>query len=372
MKKIVISANTSWYIYNFRKNTILKFLFLNYKVYVLAPEDRYSRLLEDLGAVFIAVDIDQRGVNPIRDIFTTLKFYRLYKNIKPHVVLNFTPKNNIFGGFAAALLSIPTINNIAGLGSVFIERSILGLIVKYLYKISQSKASYIFFQNEEDRELFRKFQIGKSSKICRIKGSGVDLERFSISHSPDDGITKFILVARMLKEKGVYHFADAARAMRAKYTTAVEFYLLGFLESNTESAVTEQDLKDWENEGFLTYLGTSDDVSKQLQSMDCVVLPSYYREGVPKSLLEAGAMGKPIITTDNVGCNETVDDGINGFLCATNSSASLIRALDKFINLNYEERLIMGKNSRIKVEKEFDENIVISKYVDAVTNSIVP
>ncbi|MDV5227875.1 glycosyltransferase family 4 protein [Providencia rettgeri] len=370
MKTIAISANTSWYLYNFRANTIKSLVQGGYRVLAIAPEDGYSEQLKLLGCEFIHIPIDQSGKNPIKDLITLVKFYSIFKKQNVECVLNFTPKNNIYSTLAASLTNVKAINNIAGLGILFIEESMTSKIARALYKLSQKRASRIFFQNEEDRDIFLSQKIVDVSMTDRLPGSGVDLQRFYLSPSQDDGIVRFLLVARMLYDKGIGQYIEAARHLKAKYGDNVEFRLLGFLDVNNPSAVTKEDMQIWIDEGIVNYLGTSDNVEKEIALVDCMVLPSYYREGVPKSLLESGAMGKPIVTTDNVGCRETVDDGINGFLCIPRSSESLIEKLDLIINMSHEQRIKMGIASRKKIECEFNEEIVIKKYLDAVAQCI--
>ncbi|MGP4987936.1 glycosyltransferase family 4 protein [Pseudoalteromonas nigrifaciens] len=367
MKSIAISANTSWYLYNFRKNTILEIIAAGNKVYAIAPNDEYSIKLEKLGCEFININIDSGGTNPINDLGTFYNFYKIYKNYKIDIVLNFTPKNNIYSTLAARLTGVKSINNIAGLGTLFISESLASKIARVLYKYSQSKADFIFFQNEDDRALFKSHQIALNVKSDRLPGSGADLSRFIVSPAPDDGVTRFLLIARMLFDKGIGQYVEAARTLKKQYGDAVEFRLLGFLDVDNPSAVSKGKMDKWMQEGVINYLGTSDNVEAEIAQVDCMVLPSYYREGVPKSLLEAGAMGKPIVTTDNVGCRETVDDGFNGFICEPRSAESLTNALSKIIIMPHSERLQLGVNSRIKIESEFDEKIVINKYLAAVT-----
>nr|WP_319536031.1 glycosyltransferase family 4 protein [uncultured Vibrio sp.] len=366
MKTVAITSNTSWYLYNFRKNTITALLSAGYKVVAIAPKDDYSLKLEALGAEFYHIDIDQGGTNPIKDIGTFLSFIKIFKSFKPDVVLNFTPKNNIYGTLAGHFVGAKSVNNIAGLGMVFIKASLTSKLAKFLYKISQPKANKIFFQNEDDKALFLENRLAPPYLVDRLPGSGADLKRFQVSPASDDGTTRFLLIARMLYDKGIGHYIESARVLRAKYGDKVEFRLLGFLDVNNPSAIASSDMKKWVDEGIVNYLGTSDCVEEEIAKVDCMVLPSFYREGVPKSLLEAAAMGKPIVTTDNVGCRETVDDGVNGYLCAPRSTESLTEKLELMINLSHQERLVMGQSSRKKVEKEFDEQIVIQKYLDAV------
>ncbi|NOI37775.1 glycosyltransferase family 4 protein [Vibrio sp. 070316B] len=367
---VIITSNTSWYLYNFRKNTIQALLNQGYTVIAVSPADDYSTKLQELGAEHYHIDIDQGGTNPIRDISTLVGFVNLYRKIRPAVVLNFTPKNNIYSTLAANLVGAKSINNIAGLGMVFINENLTAKLARFLYKISQPKAHTIFFQNEDDRALFAKYKLAPLEITDRVPGSGADLTRFSVSPSQDDGIVRFLLIARMLYDKGIGHYVEAARELKAKYGNAVEFRLLGFLDVNNPSAVSKQDMQSWVDEGIVNYLGTSDSVEKEIAQVDCMVLPSFYREGVPKSLLEACAMGKPIVTTDNVGCRETVDDRINGYLCEPRSTKSLVEKLDLMITHSHEQRLEMGLQSRTKVENEFDEKIVINKYLEAVKSAL--
>ncbi|WP_217555900.1 glycosyltransferase family 4 protein [Vibrio metschnikovii] len=366
MNIVAITANTSWYLYNFRKNTIRSLLDKGYVVITIAPKDKYSIKLEKLGAKFIDIEIDQGGTNPYKDIKTLLSFHSILSKNKIDVVLNFTPKNNIYCTVAAAINKVKVINNIAGLGILFINESLASKIARFLYKFSQRFAGKIFFQNEEDRKLFLNNNMAKVEITDRLPGSGVDLSRFTFSPAPDDGITRFLLIARMLYDKGIGHYVEAARCLKEKYGDSVEFCLLGFLDVDNPSAVSKSEMQAWVDEGIVTYLGTSDTVEKEIAQVDCMVLPSFYREGVPKSLLESGAMGKPIITTDNVGCRETVDHGVNGYLCVPRSTPSLVDMMEKIISMSHGDRLAMGMRSREKIEREFDEKIVIDKYLSAV------
>lgn len=366
MKTVAISANTSWYLYNFRRNTISALIESGYKVLVVAPFDEYSLHLENLGCQFCHVDIDQGGTNPIKDVSTFLSLLRIYKEKKPDIILNFTPKNNIYGTLAGYFVGSKSINNIAGLGMVFINENLTSKVAKFLYKLSQSRASKVFFQNEDDRKLFLDNNLADIAITDRLPGSGVDLSRFTIQPADDDNVVRFLLIARMLFDKGIGHYVEAARTLRAKYGKKVEFQLLGFIGVNNPSAVTDSQMRAWVDEGIVNYLGVSDSVENIIAKVDCMVLPSFYREGVPRSLLEAGAMGKPIVTTDNVGCRDTVDDGENGYLCELRSTESLTEKLELVVKMTHEERLEMGSKSRMKIESEFDERIVIHKYLNAI------
>jgi glycosyltransferase involved in cell wall biosynthesis len=365
--KISITANTSWYIYNFRKNTILTLLAQGHEVIAIGPDDEYKDQLERLGCKYKEIALQRWGKNPFIDLNTIYAFYKVFKEQKIQLSLNFTPKNNIYATFAARLLNIKVVNNIAGLGVVFIQNSLFSKLVSFLYKSSQKKANFIFFQNEEDRKLFINMGIVSAERSDRLPGSGVDLSRFNYSPIDDNETIRLLLVARLIAEKGIYHFVEAAKQIKRTHPK-VEFLLLGPIDKNSSSAISIDEINEWERQGIITYLGFTDSVEEHLLVSDCVVLPSYYREGVPKSLLEAAAIGRPIITTDNIGCREVVEHGSNGFLCEPNSTSSLVESIIKFINLDFEQRKEMGLKSRAKIENEFDENIVINKYISVINS----
>lgn len=368
--KIIISANTSWYLYNFRLNTIKELIRDGHSVIAIAPKDEYSEKLSAVGCSWLNIKIDQSGTNPFYDCYSFVGFLLLYKRLKPDVVLNFTPKNNIYSTLAASLFNIKCINNIAGLGKLFSESSVPSLIARLLYKFTQKKASKVFFQNEEDRQLFLDQNIVQFEKTERLFGSGIDLERFSFSNRKFDSHIKFLLVARLLKQKGIYEYAYAARELKRKYGDLVEFQLLGFLEDEKPDSVNREDLDHWIKDGVINFLGKSDRVEDKIASVDCMVLPSFYREGVPKSLLEGLASGKPIITTNNVGCKETVIDGVNGFLCTPKDGDSLLSKIDLFIQLSIEQKKSFAVESRKLAESKFDEKIVIAKYLKAIDEAV--
>jgi len=344
---------------------------LGYEVTIYAKEDEYTERLVNLGCNFIPLPIQPSGLNPIKDIFTIFSMIKVFRKHKPNFVLNFSPKNNIYGSLAALFINTRVANNIAGLGVTFIGTSLLTKIVKLLYKFSQKHSEIIFFQNHDDKDIFLNANLCKQKQIQMLPGSGVDIQRFTPSEVVVNDPVIFILVARMLYDKGIQYYVDAARELKERYGSKVEFRMLGFVEFDNPSAVSMDTMKGWVNEGVIKYLGTSDSVEVEMSESTCVVLPSFYREGVPRSLLEAAALGKPIITTNSVGCKEAVVDGLNGYLCEPRSLESLISTLDKFIQLPSDKKMVMGDNSRLRAVKEFDEKIVINKYVAFISSSIV-
>ena len=365
MKKIVICSNTAWSIYNFRLNLIRSLKNEDYEVVIIAPYDEYA---EKLKSEFEYYDVfmNNKGTNPVEDIKTLWNYYNLYKKIKPSIVLNFTIKPNIYGTLACGFLNIKTINNIAGLGTLFINQNLITKLVKFLYKISQRKATKIFFQNKDDYHLFLNEKLVDKNKCDILPGSGVDTEKFKpIGIEKKDNIFRFLLIARMLWDKGVGEYIEAARIIKQKYKN-VEFQLLGPIGVDNPQAISKEQIDKWVSEGIVNYLGVSDNVKEYIAKADCIVLPSFYREGVPRTLLEAASMQKPIITTNSVGCKEVVDDGINGYLCEVRNTKDLANKMEKMLNLSEEDRIKMGKAGRKKIIEKFDEKIVIDKYLKTI------
>jgi len=360
--KIAIVYNTSWYVYNFRLNLIKALQDDGAQIIIFAPRDKYTEKLIDLGCGFHEIYMESKGKNPINDFRSLFSIYRALKKEKPDVCLQYTIKPNIYGTLAASFFNIPVINNIAGLGSMFESNGFFSKIALFLYKLSQSKATHIFFQNRDDMQLFVDKKIVKHSRYSLIPGSGVDLSRFSPTKKEHDGLKPvFILVARLLKAKGIEEYALAAKIVKEKYPESV-FQVLGFHDPEDTACVAKDQLSGWIKAGYVDYLGKTDDVKSYLNKADCVVLPSFYREGVPRSLLEAAAMGKPIITTDHVGCRETVKVGYNGYLCQIKNPVDLADKIIRFIELSESEKVKMGENSRKLAEDVYDEKIVLEAY----------
>ena len=364
-KKIAIVSNLSWNLYNFRLSLMYAMKNQGYEVVAIAPYDRYSQKIIDAGFEFYDINMNAQGMNPIEDLKTTYSFYKLFKEISPDIICQYTIKPNIYGSFVASMLNIKIINNIAGLGTLFIKDNIVTKVAKLLYKVSQSKVDRVFFQNREDYSFFTQKGIVAKDKCDILPGSGVDTNRFRPHYKAQQKNIRFLLIARMIWEKGIGEYVQVARDIKKRYPN-VEFCLLGFLDVQNPSAITKREMDEWVDEGVVNYLGVSDRVDKVIQSADCVVLPSYYREGTPKTLLESGSCGKPIITTDNVGCRDVVDHGVNGYLCEPRSWEDLRDKIEMFLALSPQDRLNMGRESRIKIRREFDESIVINKYLDAI------
>ncbi|MDD5273368.1 MAG: glycosyltransferase family 4 protein [Methylovulum sp.] len=365
-KKIVLISNTSWYLFNFRLNLMLHLQSLGYEIIAVAPPDDYSSRFVPLGIHFIAMPMDNKGTDPIKDSLLIFRFVRLFLKLKPDCVLSYTPKCNIYASLAAGFLNIPIINNVSGLGTAFIKENLVTKIVTWLYTISLRKSTKIFFQNKDDLMLFIDKGLVKAKLTDLLPGSGVDVCYFTPAPQViNNGTFVFLLVARMLKDKGIVEFVDATRLLKNQYPH-IECQLLGFLDAKNPSVISLQEMQAWMDEGVVNYLGVSDTVIDFLRQADCVILPSYYREGVPRSLLEAASVAKPIITTNAVGCREVVDDGVNGFLCEPRNVDDLKAKMEQMLLLPEAERIQMGLNGREKMLRQFDEQIVIDRYVEVI------
>ena len=261
------------------------------------------------------------------------------------------------------------INNVSGLGTAFLRGGWLGGVVCSLYRVALRRSHRVFFQNDEDRQVFIEKRLVAPARTGLLPGSGIDLVHFSPLAFDGSSLRNgaglvFLMVARLLWDKGVLEFVEAARRVKALFPES-RFQLLGFLDVKNQTAVGRSDVEAWVKEGVVEYLGTSDDVRPFLAAADCVVLPSY-REGTPRSLLEAAAMGRPLLATDVPGCREVVVDGVNGLLCHVRDSVDLAEKMMQMIDMPMSALLQMGQESRSLAETRFDEQIVIRKYLEAI------
>ena len=367
-KKILISINTTWNLLNFRAGLINGLISSGFEIIAVAPPDKYVAELELLGCRFVNLEMDNQGTSPVLDLLLLWRYWQLLKREKPDLCLFYTVKPNVYGSLASGFCNIPFINNVSGLGSVFIQDGLLWRFVSALYRLAFRNSKRVFFQNRDDLGLFLKNKLVKVELTGVLPGSGINLHRFThvddADLKPRTSQFRFLLIARMLKDKGVVEFVNAAQLLKESGVKA-EFCLLGFLDVENPAAISSEQMKQWTDQGFVKYLGTSNDVREHIAMADCIVLPSY-REGTPRTLLEAAAMAKPIITTDVVGCKEVVEHGVNGFLCEVKNAEDLALKMKEMLFLSEDQRKLMGQNGRIKMEKEFDEQIVIHKYLKAI------
>lgn len=365
-RKIVISVNTAWNIHNFRAGLVRALVRQGYDVMVMARLDEYAPRLAALGCRFKMLAMDNHGTSPTRDLALLIKYRRVLQSVRPLVYMGYTIKPNVYGSLAANALSIPVINNIAGLGATFLNNPVMTCVAKRLYRLSLRKSERVFFQNADDRKLFLQAGLSPPWAADILPGSGIDLEHFQpIPSQPVERRPfRFLLVARMLKDKGIEEYAAAAEIVR-RHAPEVEFQLLGAIDRDNPNSVPAARIEHWEKSGLLRYLHKTDDVRPFIADADCIVLPSY-REGVPHSLLEAAAMARPIIATDVAGCRDVVDDGVNGLLCQVRNGDDLAEKMLRMHGLSAWQRSAMGAAGRRKVCLQFDEKIVIGKYLNAI------
>lgn len=362
--KVAIVLNTSWNIYNFRLNLIQSLQEQGHEILTIAPIDGYTPLLEERGCKHIHLKMDSRGANPLKDVALIFELYSIYRKIKPDVILHYTIKPNVYGTLAAALLRIPVVNNVCGLGTVFLKNGPLAIVAKLLYRLSFRFARKVFFQNPDDLKLFLDKNLVQKQAVDLIPGSGIDLKRFAPVNYQRNSPFTFLLISRLITDKGILEYVEAVKKLKAEGLQA-RFQVLGAMDPEHKRGINKELIQSWINSGTIEYLGTTDDVRHFIQQADCVVLPSY-REGTPRTLLEAASSSKPIIATDVPGCNQVVEHEVNGLLCKLKDADDLANQMRTLAGLDDNTLQTFGSNGRKKMEAEFDESIVINKYLQAI------
>ena len=355
--KVVFIGNSGFCISKQRSEIVKTFIENGHEVIVFSPIDKYVDKLKSLGCKHVETKMQPKGTNPFKDLKVLKNYKKLLKQIKPDMVFTFTIKPNIYGAWACRDLNIPCVANITGLGTAVENGGLIQKITVALYKIAFKKVKTVFFQNSENMQFFidRKIALG-SHKL--IPGSGVNLNIFTYEDYIDTGVLNFYFVARVMKEKGIDNFLEAAKYLKEKYQN-LTFTVCGACESEYEGI-----LKEHNDKGVICYKGMVDSVHEAYKDAHCLIHPTYYPEGLCNSLIESLATGRPIITTDRSGCREVVEDGVNGFIVKQQNTSDLIEKIEKFIALPFEEKKQMGINGRQKVEKEFDRQIVINAYLE--------
>lgn len=359
MKKILILANHDLWVYKLRKEFIDRLINDEYDVFLAYPYGPNVEHFIKKGCNFIDVEYKARETNPIKDLQLIHFYKKLIKKISPDVVVTYTIKPNIYGGMVAGYNHFPFIANVAGLGSAVENPGLMQIITTKLYRIGLKKVSCVFIQNKENKQFLEKYKIGVN-KHRLIPGSGVNLEHFSLLPYPPDDTIEFLFIARVMKEKGIDQYLEAAEIIREKYPRT-RFHVLGFCEEAYEDI-----LKAYEARGAIEYHGLQEDVRVFHQRAHCTIHPSYYPEGMSNVLLESEACGRPVITTNRSGCGETMEDGKTGFLFEAKNTESLVQAIERFLALSNEDRAQMGLNGRKKVEQEFDRQIVVDAYMEEI------
>lgn len=374
-KNIMIIASLANSLVHFRGDFILSLVKEGYKVYAVAPEisPEVEETLTKLGALPIAISLDSTGLNPFKDYKTIQQIKKLIKEHEIDLVFPYTIKPVVYGSIAAAKCNVPTISLITGLGFTFsgasTKANVLQQITKRLYRYALRKNKLVIFQNEDDLKLFLSKKIlTKKQATAIVNGSGVNLNRYPNRIKSVKGATaKFIIVARLIKEKGIHLFVETAKKLKETFPDA-EFHIIG-AEANTPSGIKVSQLKELSAEDTIVFHGSRNDVPIILNKMDVFVLPTYYREGIPRSILEALSIGMPIITTNTPGCKETVEFEKNGFLIPPKNQDKLIEACQFFLE-NPERIEEMGKQSRLLAERKFDVNIINSILIQHIKTVI--
>ena len=363
--KIAIVLNTSWNIYNFRRGLINSLIDKGNQVITIAPKDQYTSKLTEMGCEHIPVKMDSRGANPIKDFLLILELFWIYKKVKPDVILHYTIKPNIYGTIASSLLRIPVVNNVCGLGTIFLKDNLVSRIAISMYRIAFRFPKKIFFQNEDDKALFVKKKIVSNQVSGILPGSGIDTTLFSSTKSKESKEKfTFLLISRLIYDKGILEYIDAIDTLKNEGIDA-NFQLLGQIDEKHKRGIPIKIIRDWIEKNQVEYLGTTDDVRTYIEKADCIVLPSY-REGTPKTLLEAASMSKPIVATDVPGCNNVVKDGKNGYLCKLKDSRDLADKMRLLLKQDPASLKNMGEFGRTFIENNFREDFVIDKYLSAI------
>jgi glycosyltransferase involved in cell wall biosynthesis len=363
-KCVALCTYSAWSVLNYRMGLVKALLAVGAKVVVVSPEDEFVEQVEALGCVFEPMDLNTRGTSPLNDFKGFLRYRKVFKAHKVDLVLNYTIKPVIYATLAGGMQGRRVINTITGIGETFNQKWIVKNVIKTLYRVSQRYADVVFFQNKDQRAFFLQMGLMKESQTRMIAGSGVDTTKYAFSRLKINPVFTFLLMGRLLKPKGIYEYVEAGRILK-KQGLNFRLQLAGEFRPGRDIAIEEADLKAWVSAGEVEYLGMVADVPALIAAADCVVLPSY-TEGTPRALLEACAVGRPIIATDVEGCREVLVNGENGLFCQPKSAQSLAEAMGKMMGMTYEARLEMGHTGRYLAQEKFDEGKVVGVYMKMV------
>lgn len=359
MKSVLVLTNSLNGLYNFRRELILELIKEGYEVIIAAPNDEKVNYFKQIGCILVDTPVNRRGTNPIKDFKLLLKYRKIVKVSKPTIVLSYTIKPNVYGGLVCRLLGVPYIANITGLGTAVENKGLLQTLTLFLYRHALKKANCVFNQNIENQEFLKSYNILKGNNRL-IPGSGVNLNHFTPIDYPSGQKIEFLFIARIIKEKGIDQYLEAAEYIRGKYPNTT-FHVLGKCENDYFDR-----LKDFEARGIILYHGKQEDVREFHKISHCTIHPTYYPEGMSNVLLESAACGRPVITTNRSGCREIVDEGKNGYFVKQQNTQDLISVIEKFLKLDYKSKWQMGLEGRRKVENEFDRKIVIDAYIGEI------
>ena len=359
-KKILIIANNSGGLYQFRKELIETLILKGNQVYASIPEDDYFEELKEIGVKIVKTDIDRRGMNPVKDLGVIKNYCKIIKEVNPDQIITYTIKPNLYGGMIAGFKQIPYAINITGLGTTFQKEGMFKKVIVLFYKIACRKAKTVFFENSGNAQIFRDLKIVDENQICILNGAGVNLEKFHYSEYPKESShTHFLFIGRIMKEKGVGELFDVIERIH-KEDNSVVLDVLGYMEEEHDRRV-----KELVEQGAVIYHGHQDDVRPYIEKSHCFVLPSYH-EGMANTNLECASMGRPLITSRIHGCMEAVVEGKSGLLCEKQDAEDLYQKMKEFIEMPYEERKAMGQAGREHMENVFDKKKVVEETLDKV------
>lgn len=357
MKRVLILANFDVGLYKFRKELIGELLARGCEVFLSLPDGEFIQPLVAMGCKFLNTPVDRRGINPGTDLKLFRRYQKLLRQVRPDLVITYTIKPNIYGGIACRLAKVPYAVNITGLGTAFQTEGLFKRLIVRLYKTACKRAKVVFFENEENQRVFVEHRIVPREQTCKLNGAGVNLEEYPLcEYPPEDGELRFLFVGRVMKEKGVDELFEAARRIRREHPS-ISFDVVGPFEDDYKEKIDRL-----VSEGVIRYHGFQSDVRPFYQRCHCFVLPSYH-EGMANTLLEAGATGRPLITSDIPGCREAVVNGESGILAKAGSVDSLTDALRDFIGLPYEQKAYRAARSFQYVRVHFDKNEIIKQTI---------
>jgi len=368
--KIAFVGNTSFSLYNFRLRVMKSFVEQEYQVFAIAPEDKYSSLFKAECIKFVRLNIDGKGMSVLTDFVLLYKLVRLYHKQSFDFVFHYTIKPIIYGSLACRLSGIKSIAVTTGLGYAFDGDNFLSKFVVFLYKISLSKVNEVWFLNPDDKAIFVQKRIVEQDRTYILRSEGVNTDIFCPQKKEVvSGKFIFLFLSRLVKDKGIEEFAMAAKNLKVMYPD-IECQILGKTDIRNPNNIAIDKVVQWESEGFIHYFPDSMDVRTYIANSDCVVLPSYYREGIPRCLMEAMSMKRPIITTNNVGCKELIEDEVNGKVCQPKDVESLTRKMVEMYMLSKEMRDLMGEAGHQKILAQFDEKFIIDIYTHKLNSYI--
>ena len=355
--KILILANNDVGLYKFRKELIQELIRQGNRVIVSLPDGELIPDIRKLGVKVILTDVDRRGINPLTDLKLLIRYFRMEVTLKPDLVITYTIKPNVYGGIVSRFLHIPYAENITGLGTTFQTENLVKKLVCFLYKISSKRAKVVFFENEGNKQIFLDNHLIREEQACKLNGAGVNLDEYPYTEYPaENQPIRFLFIGRVMKEKGVDELFEAARRIKKEYPDVL-FDIVGPMEDEYSSVIEKL-----EEDGIITYYGYQKDVRPFIARCHCFVLPSWH-EGMANTLLEAGAMGRPLITSRIHGCMEAVDDRKTGFLVNKRNSEDLYDIMKKFRMLNHGEKKHMGLEGRRRMESLFEKKKIVQETI---------